>query len=145
MEISLLIKVVAGLVVILGILVFLLLLPKKIKDSKKVLSEKERNKPKVKTDLNSLRYIIRNRVSSNKQLGEALDLIIKHHGNIPNKLGIRVNPQFDGYMEVLVTLCRHPNASKDIIIKFDKELTKLNPDYKSEINDAITKGLNSRL
>ncbi len=145
MDISLLIKTVAGLIVVLGILIFLLLLPKKEKDSKKVSSAKKSKKSKIKTDLDSLRYIIRNRISSNKQLGEALDLIIKHHGNIPDKLGIRVNPQFDKYMEVLVTLCRHPNASKDIIIKFDKELAKLNPDYKSEINDAITKGLNSRL
>lgn len=145
MDISLLIKTVAGLIVVLGILIFLLLLPKKEKDSKKVSSAKKSKKSKIKTDLDSLRYIIRNRISTNKQLGEALDLIIKHHGNIPDKLGIRVNPQFDKYMEVLVTLCRHPNASKEIIIKFDKELAKLNPDYKSEINDAITKGLNSRL
>lgn len=145
MELSLLVKAIAGLVVVLGILIFLLLLPKKIKGNKKVSASKTSNKSPIKTDLDSLRYIIRNRISSTKQLGDALDLIIQHHGNIPNKLGIRVNPQFDAYMEILVTLCRHPNASKDIIIKFDKELTKLNPSYKSEINDAITKGLNSRL
>lgn len=144
MEISLLIKTITGLVIILGILIFVLLLPKKIKKTKKT-SSKKISKSKTKIDFDSLRHIIRNRMSTTKQLGEALDLIIKHHGNIPAKLGIRVNPQFDGYMEVLVTLCRHPNASKDIILKFDKELVKLNTEYKSEINDAITKGLNSRL
>ncbi len=145
MEPSLLLKAIAGLIAILGLLVFLLLLPKKTKKDKKVSVTKGTDKPKTKTDLDSLRYIIRNRISSNKQLEEALDLIIKHHGKIAKKLGIRVNPQFDGYMEVLVTLCRHPNTSKEIILKFDKELVNLNPEYKSEINDAITKGLNSRL
>ena len=144
MDVSLLIKTIAGLVIILGILIFVLLLPNKTKKTKTVSSKKE-SKPKIKTDLESLRHIIRNRKTSTEKLGETLDLIIKYHGNIPAKLGIRVNPQFDGYMEVLVTLCRHPNASKDIIIKFDKELATLNSAYKSEINDAITKGLNSRL
>ena len=145
MELSLLIKIIAGLVVVLGILIFLLLLPKKIQNNKKRVVIKSSNKSDEKTDLNSLRQIIRNRVSSNKQLENALNLIIKHHGHIPDKLGIRINPQFDAYMEVLVTLCRHQNASKDIIIKFDKELSKLNPQYKAEINDALIKGLNSRI
>ncbi len=145
MELSLLIKTIVGLLVVLGVLIFLVFLPNKIKNTKKVPPEKKPIKPSVKTDLDSLRYIIRNRMSSSRQLSEALDLIIKHHGSIPKKLGIRVNPQFDGYMEVLVTLCRHPNATKDIVIKFDRELVGLNPNYKQEINDAITKGLNSRL
>jgi len=60
------------------------------------------------------------------------------------KLGLRTHPDFDTYMDILFTICRHPNTNKDIIIKFDKELSRLNPEYKKEINEAITKGLNSR-
>jgi len=143
MEISLLIEAIAGLVIVLGILIFILLKPKNEKKPKKQIISS--SKPKENIDLDSLRYIIRNRVSSKKELSDAVDNIIKYHGNIPAKLGIRVNPQFDAYMEIFVTLCRHPNTSKDIILKLDKELVKLNPSYKTEINEAITKGLNSRL
>lgn len=142
MEVTLLIKAGIGLVVILGILVFILVLPANKKEKKKHkirVSEK-----KEKTDLESLRYIIRNRVSSKQELQNALNLVIKHHGKIPKKLGTRVNPQFDSYMEILIMICRHPNTDKDIIIKFDKELANLNPEYKSEINESITKGLDSR-
>ena len=60
------------------------------------------------------------------------------------KLGLRAHPDFDIYMDILFTICRHPNANKDLIIKFDRELEELNSEYKKEINDAITKGLNSR-
>lgn len=142
MEVTLLIKAGIGLVVILGILVFILVLPANKKEKKKHkirVSEK-----KEKTDLESLRHIIRNRVSSKQELQNALNLVIKHHGKIPKKLGTRVNPQFDSYMEILIMICRHPNTDKDLIIKFDKELANLNPEYKSEINESITKGLDSR-
>jgi len=47
-------------------------------------------------------------------------------------------------MDVLFTLCRHPNANKDIIISFDRELQTRNEQYIKDINDAIAKGLNSR-
>jgi hypothetical protein len=71
-------------------------------------------------------------------------MILKYYGHIHEKLGIRSHPDFDIYMEILIIICRHPNTNKDIIIKFDKELTRLNPSYKAEINEALTKGLNSR-
>ncbi|MCW8838977.1 MAG: hypothetical protein OQJ77_06920 [Thiovulaceae bacterium] len=143
MEASLLIETIAGLVIVLGILLFIFLKPKNVKKTNTINIKSSNNSDK-KLDLDSLRHIIRNRVSTEKQLSEAVDLVIKNYGKIPGKLGLRLNPKFDAYMEILITLCRHPNTNKNIILKFDKELTRLNPEYKSEINDAITKGLNSR-
>ncbi|QFR50340.1 hypothetical protein FJR48_11625 [Sulfurimonas lithotrophica] len=143
MEASLLIQAIAGLVIILGGLLFILLKPSNTKKTK-TINIKSSDKSKQKIDLNSLRHIIRNRNSSKAQLSEAVDLVIKHHGKIPDKMGLRLNPQFDVYMEMMISLCRHKNATKDIVLKFDRELTRGNPDYKSEINDAVTKGLNSR-
>lgn len=145
MEIKLLIETIAGLVVILGILVFILVLPSKIKTKKKIVKitiDEEKKKPK--TDLDSLRHIIRDRLSTKKELQDALNLVIKLHGKIPKKLGTRVNPKFDDYMEILVMMCRHTHTDKNIILKFDKELSGLNPDYKTEISETITKGLDSR-
>ncbi|WP_415397001.1 hypothetical protein [Sulfurimonas sp. CS5] len=145
MEITLLLKSIMGLVVILAILIFLLFLSSKQK-KEEVAAKKatitDRKSPNINLDY--LRSIIKNKKSTTKELKEALELVIKHHGRVHEKLGLRAHPDFDIYMDILFTICRHPNTNKDIVIKFDKELGRLNPDYKKEINDAITKGLNSR-
>jgi hypothetical protein len=142
MEATILVQSIAGLALVLAILIFILLKPKPKKPT--TVNIKASTKPKDKTALDTLRQIIRNRESSQEELAEAVDMILKYHRNIPGKLGVRVNPGFDAYMEIFVSLCRHRNANKNMIIKLDKELVKNNPGYKSEINDAITKGLNSR-
>jgi len=147
MEITLLIKSVMGLIAILALLIFFLFLPAhKEKKRKRVAAKKTEiiEKSIQNTDLEYLKNIIKNKLSSTKELGDALDLIIKYHGKIDKKLGIRTHPNFDIYMKILFSLCRHPNADKNIIIKFDKELKKLNQEYTYEINESITKGLNSR-
>jgi len=143
MEITLLLKSFIGLVIVLAALMFLLFYSPRAKVKKKkprIVPSKE--KPKI--DLDSLRLIIKNKKTSSKELKNTLDLVLKYHGNIHKKLGMRPHPDFDIYMEMLIVICRHPNTNKDIIINFDKELGRLNPQYKAEINDAITKGLNSR-
>ena len=148
MEITLLVKSIMGLVVILAILVFLLFFASgkkdKSKPQKNSASLKTSEQEEMKTDLDSLRTIIKRRNSTTKQLTKALDLIIKHHGTVHTKLGARSHPEFDIYMDILFTICRHQNTNKDIILKFNRDLERLNPEYKKEINEAITKGLNSR-
>ena len=150
MEIALLIKSVMGLIVILGLLMFLFFYSPRSK-AKKNKPDAENNsknslpiQEKIKTDLRSLKAIIKNKKSSSKELKIALDLVLKHHGCVHKKLGTRAHPDFDNYMDILFSICRHPHTNKDLIINFDKELEKRNPEYKAEINDAITKGLNSR-
>jgi hypothetical protein len=154
MDADLIVESIMGLVSILAIVIFLLFLKpgektknKKSTDKKPILESKEiivKQDAIQKTDLESLAKIIKDKKASADNLGEALDLIIKHHGKVHKKLGLRTHPDFIVYMDVLFTLCRHPNANKDLIIKFDSELGKLNEEYKKEINEAITKGLNSR-
>jgi len=148
MEVTLIIKSIAGLVVILGVLVFLLFIPSKNKKKKATVVEKKTPekapKEKLKTDFASLLSVIKNKKTSTDKLKEALDLVIKYHGVVHKKLGLRPHPDFDGYMDILFTICRHPNTNKSIIVGFDSALEKLNPEYKKEINDAIAKGLNSR-
>jgi hypothetical protein len=144
MEITLLLKSIVGLVVVLAILIFLLFLPTKKKKKKKVVKKSTSSKASLNTDLEHLRSIIKKKRTTTKELSDTLELILKHHGRVHEKLGLRTHPDFDTYMDILFTICRHPNTNKDIIIKFDKELSRLNPEYKKEINEAITKGLNSR-
>jgi len=151
MEITLLLKSLMGLVVVLAILVFLLFLPTAKKKEQAKAARKDstptpassEDKPQ-NTDLEYLRGIIKKKKTTTKELKEALELIIKYHGTVHAKLGLRAHPDFDIYTDILFTICRHPNTNKNIVINFDRELTRLNPDYKKEINEAVTKGLNSR-
>ena len=146
MDILLLVKSIAGLSAILVVLLlfFIYTSKNKSKKQKKKKSYTSPTPPKPKYDWNTLLKGVRNKQATTQELQETLALILKYHGIIPNKLGIRVNPEFDKYSEVLLRLCRHPNTNKDLIIDFDKELEKRNPEYIKEINDALTKGLNSR-
>lgn len=168
MDAELIIKSIMGLVVILAILMFLLFLEPKEEKVKKQSSKKKTTVQKnkkgskaespnqeiqeiqkdsdspINTDLNYLAEVIKNKRSDASKLSEALELIIEYHGRVHKKLGVRAHPDFDIYMDILFTICRHPNANKDMIIKFDRDLERLNPEYRQEINDSITKGLNSR-
>ncbi|WP_457743710.1 hypothetical protein [Sulfurimonas sp.] len=144
MDIVLLLKSIAGLVAILGILLLLYFYVWKSNKETKKKPVTKTTRVEVKHDFASLLKIIKDKKSTAKDLGEALDLLIKYHGVIPKKLGLRVHPDFEIYSEILLRLCRHKNANKDIVVKFDRELEKLNPEYKREINDSLTKGLNSR-
>lgn len=152
MNIELIIQSVMGLSALLAVLLFLLFFTsnsskkkKEVKSNKivpkKDIPNKENNLP---TDFVSLKNIVKNKSSKKEDLRNSLKLIIKYHGTIHPKLGIRAHPDFDRYMDVLFTICRHPNADKDMIVDFDRELGKINPEYKQDINEAITKGLNSR-
>ncbi|MDQ1245080.1 MAG: hypothetical protein QG565_1421 [Campylobacterota bacterium] len=147
MEAELIIKSIIGLVALLGLLIILLFLStnntKKVKEeSLEIKSSVQEEKKEL--DLNYLAKIIKNKKSDAKKLQYALDAIIKYHGKVHKKLGLRPHPDFYIYVDILFTLCRHPKANKDLIINFDRELGKQNPEYKQEINDAIIKGLNSR-
>ena len=144
MELTVLIQSAMGLLVILSLLVFFLVISPKKKKKKVQKEKKVVQKTKPKTDLNSLRDIVKDKKSTTQELKEALELVIKYHGTIHKKLGLRPHPESDIYMDMVFSICRHPNTNKDIILKFDKDLERLNPEYKKEINDFITKGLNSR-
>ncbi len=140
---------VLGLLIVLIVLVFLIVKPsgeitETIAKNISPTPVKDEKAPKKEWDFESLRKIIKNKKSTPEQLAEALELIIKYHGKIHPRLGVRAHPDFDRYMDILFTICRHRKATSKMIVKFDKELSALNPDYLKEINDAIARGLNSR-
>ncbi len=136
MDIIFLLEVGFGLSVILGLLIFLLV---SIRNKSVQI-----NKEEPKADLQSLKAIIKDENTSSKGLKEALDSVIKYYGAIDGSKGVKTYSQFDIYLEIIFSICLHPNTNKDLIINFEKELRKLNPDYTTEIEDALIKGLNSR-
>lgn len=145
MDITLLIKSIAALTGALGILILLYFYiahsnkPQKNKAVKKPLHVHE-----AIPDLKTLLEIIKDKHSTTQELSEAVDLIIKYHGKIPKKRGMRAHPEFETYSELMLRICHHPNTNKDIILKLDRELERLNPEYKIELEDSLTKGLNTR-
>jgi len=144
MEPELIIKSIMGLVAILALLIFLLFLEPNKGSKTQRKSDDNNESANIKPDLSSLISIVKNRKSDAKKLGEVLDLIIKHYGVIDKKIGLKPHPNFDIYSDIIFIICRHPNTNKNIIINFDRELERLNPEYKKDINEVITMGLNSR-
>ncbi len=149
MEPELIVKSIMGLIALLALLIFLLFYnPNKSK--KRALShvkhveEIKSSKEVEETNFKVLIAMIKNKKSDAKKLEYALSMILKHHGKVHKKMGLRAHPEFAIYENIIFNLCRHPHTNKDLIVNFDREFLKLNPDYKQEINDAITKGLNSR-
>ena len=146
MDIVVLIKSIAGLSALLGLLIFFLFYTP---SSKKKEIKKEKKKPlqsievNEKKTLNDYLKVLKNQEASQKELQETLDAIIKEYGEIPKKFGARINPEFYMYVEMIMRICRHRNTNKHLIINFYKALEKKNPQYSRELNEALTKGLNS--
>jgi hypothetical protein len=150
MDIELLIKSIVGLIVILTILIVVFILPAKSKKKKQQVKSKQTtfskqvNKKEKVLSFDELRAIVRKKSSTTKDLEYAVDEIVKHYSKIHPKMGVRTHPDFDKYIDLIVHLVRHKNTNKDLILKLDRALTKNNPDYKAELNDTLTKALNSR-
>jgi len=146
MDIFVLIKIIVGLVALLGILIFLLFfMPKKTdKKIKQKQQQSTSDKVEIKKSLAELLAVLKNQNSSAEALALATDVIVQEYGVIPAKFGARINPEFYAYAEMIIRLCRHKNTNKDLVFNFYKALLKKNPAYAREIEDALTKGLNSR-
>lgn len=145
MDIALLIKSLAALSGALGFLVLLYLYSSHTKKTqKKKAPKKPLHVKEVKPDFSTLLEVIKDKKSTTRELNEPIDLVLKYYGKIPKKLGIRAHPEFEKYSEFIIRICHHPHVNKDIILKLDKELHKQNPEYALELDDSLTKGLNTR-
>ena len=134
MSLTLLIQLFIALIVILAILLFFLL---RIIKAKKIRLEntKKSKKKNIPLDLATLRNRLKDKNLSSKKLEETMNLIIKDYGVIED---------FALYADIILRMTRHPAANKGIVIKFDTELSKLNPHYAISISHNVTNGLSSR-
>ncbi len=148
MDLELLIKTIVGLIVILTLLIIIFVLPAKAKKKKQKEQKKKSYTTAVKKEevppFDELLAVIKRKSSSTEELQRAVELIVKHYSKIHPKMGIRAHPDFDKYVELIIHLVRHRNTNKDLILMLDRALVKNNPDYKAELNDTLTKALNSR-
>jgi len=146
MDIAVFILIGAGLLVLLAILMFMFFYSPSAKRKKKPAKNPHTSDNKHdSSEFDKLVEIIKNEKSGAKELDSAVEKILKNYGNIEKKEGLIPHPQFKVYSDLITTICTHPKTNKKIIIKFEKELISLNPEYKHEINDTVVKGLNSRV
>jgi hypothetical protein len=133
MDITLLIQSFIFLIIVLAVLMFFLLASRKAKKLKE--QEASKSVPTKQLTLSDLREKLKNKKLSSEQLQETLNLVLENYGEIK---------KFEDYIEIILRMVHHPHVNKDIIIRFEKELSKLNPEFASSIGKNITLGLNSR-
>lgn len=145
MDIVFIVKSLVGLIALLGFLVVLLVYSpnKKKKENKDPVADTEPKK-KVEYSFEELMAIIKKRSSTTEELQFAIENIVKSYGSIAPKMGIRVHDEFYIYSELIIRVCHHPNITKEQVLYLDRELRAKNPKYEQELNDSLTKGLNSR-
>ena len=133
MQIPTLLIVFIILVFILAVLMFFLLQSRK---AKRMENEKRLAKKYVKTfTLVDLRNQLKDKKLTSSELKKILDTVLQEYGTIDD---------FDIYIDIILRMTHHPQVNKEIILGFDKELSRLNPKYKSEIGKNVTTGLSSR-
>lgn len=104
---------------------------------KSPLSPATPDTPQPPETFESLCAVIRNRSSGSAQLNHAVEAILERFGHISAK-------SLTTYTELLEALCLHPSTNSKLILKFEKTLRTLNPDFASEIEHALTRGLAAR-
>jgi len=72
---------------------------------------------------------------STQELKNTVNAVLKDYGVIDN---------FDAYVDIIYRITSHPHANKDIILSFEKSLSKLNPNYASLISKNIMDALKLR-
>lgn len=88
-----------------------------------------------------LKAILKNKNSSYEALEDAIENIVKYYGDIEPKVGGHQSKDFDRYVELIFIICKHPNTDKNLILNFERDLARTNPQYKKDLDQAVTKGL----
>ncbi len=87
--------------------------------------------------LDTLIAIVQNRSSREDDLVYAIDRILARHGSIEAQ-------NFERYERLIIELCVHPNTASKLILRFEKTLRSLNPEYAGQIERALAQGLAQR-
>jgi hypothetical protein len=143
MEVINLVILIVALAIILGMLIFLYIYKPSKKKALHVKVQQSIQETKVPS-FSKLVDILKKNTSTIAQLQNAADLILKHYGTIKPKRGISPDKDFKRYAEVIFAISSHPNTNKELVIMFDRELSKRNPGYQREIDEMLNRGLSAR-
>jgi len=91
-----------------------------------------------------IKVLFSHKHSSKTELNDAIEQLVRHHGKIHAKLGDLIHPDFKRYLELIISLCKNPQADKELILSLDQKLRVKNPKYGLEIDEAVNKGIAAR-
>lgn len=145
MDVTTLILALTGLLGILLVLVLIYIFARAPKEKPQTAAPKSAGKseaaprkaPEGVPTLDALEAVVFNRSSSKEALRSAVEAIGMHYGKI-------YATTLNRYMRIIMSLCRHPNTDKTILVNFDKTLRQQNPGMRQELEMALKKGLDSR-
>jgi len=143
MEVINLIILIVALAIILGILIFLYVYRPSKKKALHVKREQRDQEVSIPT-FSKLVEVLKKNTSSIEELQKSAELILKHYGTIKPKHGISPDKDFKRYAEVIFAISKHPNTNKELVLMFDRELSKRNPGYQREIDEMLNRGLSAR-
>ena len=109
MEPEIIVKSIMGLIALLALLIFLLFYnpnksKKRVVSSAKSVEESVSAKEFEESNLKVLIAMVKSKKSDAKKLEYALGMILKHHGKVQKKMGLRAHPEFAIYENIIFTL-----------------------------------------
>lgn len=144
---TLIIILIILLVILIPLLLSYLVYPDE-KITEHLPAKKKITKPKISKDeplsFDEIAELFTHHDSSQEELKEAIEQLVKNHGKIHAKLGDLPHPNFKRYLALIINLCKNPQADKDIIISLDQKLRAKNPKYGLDIDEAVNKGIAGR-
>ncbi|MBN2897033.1 MAG: hypothetical protein JXK05_14215 [Campylobacterales bacterium] len=135
--------------VVLGLLIFLYVYKpaQKRKAAMRLQAEAIKSTPQRSEipTFDTLLLKIKNRYSDEATLREAAELMLRYYGTIEPKHGVVPNKDFRRYGEAIYAISAHPNTTKELVVMFDRELSRRNPSYAREIEEMLNRGLSARV
>jgi len=142
MNVSPLIISIVGFSVLLFLLVAVLIYSSRAK-KRKAQALTEVPEDRIPTFV-ELKAILKNKDATHDALQKAIESIVEYYGEIEPKVAGRQSKDFDRYMELIFIICKHPNTDKKLVLSFERDLARINPQYKRDLDHAVTKGLSFR-
>jgi hypothetical protein len=135
------------LVALMGLLILVVILyvvtgrnkvPAKVSDTPVKAAQPPKKRAPSRLTLDGAEAIILDRGSSREDLAAAVDAISRNYAQVHATTLSR-------YSRIIVSLCRHPQTNKDLVVQLDRALQKESPNLHQELEAALKKGLNSRV
>jgi len=130
---STLIQLLFVLIVLLAVLIFFLLQSSRKKKQK--TQDKQNLKQVHVPSLLELRDQLKKKDLNALEIKKIVGVIVTEYGEIED---------FEIYLDIIFRVARHPNMTKDILLGFEKDLSRVNPSFSSSISKAVSDGVNSR-
>jgi preprotein translocase subunit YajC len=141
---NLVLLIIAFLIILMVLSFFYVYMPSKKRSSQSKEEDVDDVPGERIPTFNELHTIIKTRDTTTKALSKAVEQTLRYYGTIKPKNGIAPSQDFKHYGDMMFLVAKHPNTTKDIVLKFNKGLTRKNPSYQREIDEMLNRGLTAR-